>query len=100
MPYEHADGSIKCVTCTTCGWVHVAYSRAEAEAAVTQFNDYFVELSERKKNDYYGGKCSSIKDYENCNCGKNDFRPTKPGDCPDGCTLNPVIYEDKSDEVS
>ena len=100
MPRQNTEGHIQCVTCTTCGWVHVAYERQEALDAVDSFNLFYEGLSERKRDEYYGGRCSSIKDYEKCHCGSDTFRPSKPGDCPDGCTLNPVIYEDKSNEDS
>lgn len=99
---EDSNEHIQCVTCTKCGWVHVAYTREQAEACVKSFNDYFETLSVEKQNDYYGGTGSSLeKDYIGCNVCKNEtFRPSKDGDCPDGCTIGPVIYEEKSDEAS
>lgn len=99
---ENSEKHIQCVTCVKCGWVHVAYTREEAQKAVDSFNEYYDTLSVKKQNDYYGGENSSLeRSYIGCNVCKNEtFRPSEPGDCPDGCTIGPVIYEEKSDEVS
>jgi hypothetical protein len=84
-------------TCNKCDWVHFAVSRADAESEVARFNAYFDSLPKEKQELYYGGKNSSIEEYERClACGNSykDFRPAKHGDCPSGCTLNPIISED------
>lgn len=82
------------VTCTKCGWVHFAVTRAFAEAEVERFNTYFATLTKEEQDLYYSGEGSSIKSYEHCNlCSGKDFRPSQPDDCPDGCTIGPVIYE-------
>lgn len=83
------------VTCSKCGWVHFAVTRKRAEEEVAAFNAYFAALSPQQQQDYYGGTGSSLDRYEACWCGSTQFQPSKPGDCPDGCTLNPVIYEEK-----
>jgi hypothetical protein len=82
------------VTCNKCNWVHVEVTRKAAEQDVKRFNEYFNSLTKEKQNFYYGGKGSSIESYEHCMSCNNkytDFRPSKPGDCPNGCTLNPII---------
>jgi hypothetical protein len=98
---SEAGAHIKCgtdtgpdsVTCVKCGWVHMPYTRAEAQAEVDQFNAWFVQQTDETKANY-GGKQSTVKDYEGCDrCGGLEFRPFKSGDCPDGCTIGPVIYE-------
>ena len=91
---------IKELTCNKCGWVHFAVSREFAENEVKTFNEYFNTLTEDKQQQYDGGKCSSIKQYENCFfCGNNytNFREFQEGDCPDGVTLGPIIDEDYDD---
>lgn len=85
-------------TCNKCGWVHFAVTRGAAEAEVELFNSYYATLTPEKQQDYYGGKTSSIKNYEHCFFCSNiftNFRVFKPGDCPDGCTISPIIEEVK-----
>lgn len=83
------------VTCTNCGWVHFAVTRKHAEQEVAKFNEYYDTLSKEKQDEYYGGKNAIIGNYTGCfACKKNDFRPSKDGDCPNGCTIQPVIYEE------
>lgn len=83
------------VTCLNCGWVNAGVTRAHAEAEVSKFNDYFDTLSAEDQQEYYGGKRSTIEQYEGCFfCKGTTFRPSEPGDCPDGCTIQPAIYEE------
>lgn len=81
------------VTCNKCNWVSFAVTRQEAEQQIATFNKYFETLSKQQQQDYYGGKGSSIDNYTCLYCNGSDFRPSQDGDCPDGCTINPVIYE-------
>lgn len=79
-------------TCIKCGWVHMAYSREFAEQEVARFNDFYYSVSENVKEHYKGP--SSIDNYTGCRvCGGNEFRESRAGDCPDGCTISPVIWE-------
>jgi len=79
------------VTCVKCGWVHMAYTRAEAQAEVDQFNSWFVQQTDEVK-EHFGSKQSKIENYEGCDrCGGTAFRTFKAGDCPDGVTIGPVI---------
>ncbi len=84
---------MKSVTCNKCGWVWMEVSRDHAENEVRKFNLYFDGLSKKEQDDYYGGNKSSIKHYDGCHCGNSykNFRDFKPGDCPDGCTISPII---------
>lgn len=87
---------MKEVTCNKCGWVHFAVSREFAEKQVEEFNQYFDSLSVGDRNDFYGGKKSTIRSYEHCFFCDNtykDFRPSKDGDCPLGCTIQPIIQD-------
>ena len=82
-------------TCNKCGWVHFDVTRKFAEAEVKDFNEYFDGLDEAGKG-FFGNKKSRIETYEKCfHCGGawTDFRPFKDGDCPQGCTLQPIIYD-------
>lgn len=83
-------------TCNRCGWVHCGVTRAYAEDAVARFNAYF-DAAEQNVKDMFGNTHARIDDYEKCfHCGGTytDMRKARPGDCPDGCTLQPVITEE------
>ena len=44
----------------------------------------------------FGNKPASIHEYEHCglcNGPHTDMREFTAGDCPDGCTLGPIIVE-------
>jgi hypothetical protein len=86
----------KAVTCLGCGWVHMEVSREYAEAEVKKFNEFFYSLSKEEQNDYYGGNASSVAHYEQCHCGNSykNFRDSEPGDCPNGCTIGPIIRKE------
>lgn len=79
------------VTCNTCGWVSVGVSREYAEREVKAFNDYFDKQNDDVRQ-AYGNRRASINNYVCLCCGRLDFRLAEKGDCPDGVTLNPVIY--------
>jgi hypothetical protein len=86
------------VTCKNCGWVHMAYSRAMAEDQVANFNRYFYSLSTEQQEENYGGHPSDIAHYEHCQrChgSYRHFRLSLAGDCPDGCTISPVLHFDE-----
>lgn len=86
------------VTCKKCRWVHMGVTRAFAEAEVQRFNEYFATLDTQQRETYYNNKPSQIENYIGCRrCGGTEFRPSLPDDCPEGVTLNPVVYEEKSD---
>ena len=84
---------MKTVTCNKCGWVWFQVSREHAVKQVAEFNIYFESLSKQEQNDYYGGRGAVLERYESCWCGNSykNFRDSKPGDCPDGCTISPII---------
>lgn len=82
------------VTCIKCGWVSFSVSRKYAEEQIKKFSDYFDSLSKEKQKEFYNGKKFSLKDYSCMLCGGLKFRKFQNGDCPDGCTLNPVICEE------
>lgn len=82
-------------TCNHCGWVHMGVTRQFAENAVAEFNIFF-ETQTPEVREMYGNKPASITAYEHCfRCGgpHTDMRESKAGDCPDGCTLQPIIVE-------
>lgn len=83
-------------TCKKCGCVHFGVTRQFAENAVREFNDYYETLTPEKQQDYYKGKKAHILSYEVCfNCGEpnTNFRASKPSDCRDGSTIQPIIEE-------
>jgi len=60
------------------------------------FNNHNLVFKKDQK-EFYGGHGASIKFYESCWCGNphTNFRLSKPEDCPTGCTINPIIFEEK-----
>lgn len=91
----HTEVDLKEVTCLNCGWVHMAYSRAEAEAELANFNAYYDKLTPEQREDYYGSiEGSTIEQYERCHrCGGSykNFRESCQGDAPNGVTIGPII---------
>ena len=82
-------------TCKTCGQVAFAVSRQFAEYEVKRFNDFFETLNGGDRESF-GNRKASMAIYERCTvCGGSydNFRVSKLGDCPTGCTLSPIIYE-------
>jgi hypothetical protein len=80
------------VTCLECGWVHFAVTRESAERAVADFNAYY-DAWPKETQEMYGGP-ADIKNYLSCWCGSQSFRKAEAGDCPDGVTIGPVIWEE------
>jgi hypothetical protein len=81
----------KNVTCVNCGTVYFPLTKAEAELEVKKYNEFYDGLSQKQRSHYNGP--SSIDKYMGCKCGNGKFRPFKKGDCPDGVTIQPVIWE-------
>jgi hypothetical protein len=84
------------VTCKSCGWVYMGVSRDYAEREVSRFNEYYRTLSPLEQRELYGGRPSSVKNYEHCTrCGSHytNFRVSRADDCPNGCTTNPIIWD-------
>lgn len=82
-------------TCLKCGWVAFGITREHAEDQVSKFNDFFDKASQATRN-MYGNRPTSIAEYSHCFfCGgpHTNFRDAKPGDCPDGVTMQPIIVE-------
>jgi hypothetical protein len=78
------------VTCTSCGWVHFARTRADVEREVAEFNVFYESSSDEVRAMY--GRMARVSDQESCFCcGRREFREFVEGDCPIGCTLQGVI---------
>ncbi len=83
-------------TCNKCGWVHFGVTSDFAEAEVKRFNEMYDELTAAEKERYYGSNPASMASYEKCSrCGNTykDFRESKEDDCPNGCTIGPIIID-------
>lgn len=83
-------------TCLSCGWVHFGVTRQYAEDQVARFNEYFSTLSPEVQQSFYGGHGATLDDYLRCGlCSGSftNFRDAVEGDCPDGCTIGPIIHE-------
>jgi hypothetical protein len=88
--------SFKEVICP-CGNVAFEVTRLYAEDEVARFNEFYKMLPEDKQEEYYGGHCSDISNYEECIvCGRSykEFREAKEEEIPFGSTLNPVIRKE------
>lgn len=84
-------------TCNACGWVHMGVTREYAEKQVADFNAYVRSLPEDVHKKYWGGRFASIDDYATCGrCGGpwHNTRPSIKGDCPMGCTIGPILWEE------
>ncbi len=90
--------SLRDVTCNSCGWVYVAVSLDYATDQITKFNKFFSTLPKEVQINLYGGNGASLKEYLHCWCGNSykNFRDFKPGDCPDGCTIGPILDRDEN----
>jgi hypothetical protein len=99
MARPDADGeasALQEVTYRRCGRVHIAVSRAYAEAAAASFNDYMAAMAAAslETREAFANRLISVADYERCRgCGgtHKDFRLARTGDAPAGCTLNPIL---------
>jgi hypothetical protein len=90
---DGGPGALREVTCQRCGRVHVAVSRAHAEAEAASFNEHMAAASAETWK-AFGNRLASVADYERCRgCGGSytNFRPARPGDAPAGCTLDPIL---------
>lgn len=79
------------VTCVRCRRVSRAKTREEAEQQVAESNAWIDSLP---ADEQLRQTRASIDMYRCLGCGGTNFRPSEDGDCPDGVTLSPVIYED------
>lgn len=82
-------------TCNQCGWVAFSVTREFAVAEVERFNEFYRSSPPEVRECYSGP--SSVAHYECCHrCGNEhtNYRDSVEGDCPAGCTLNPIIVEE------
>lgn len=88
------------VTCNNCGWVHIAVTKKYAKDQTNQFGDW-IDSQNGETRSYYGLKAGDkydrhkhFRDYQHCfRCGGHykNFRESKDGDCPRGCTIGPIL---------
>ena len=67
--------------------------------AVKDFYDWFIVQPEETQKSYGGP--ATMDDYTFCFfCGNTykNFRPAKAGDCPNGCTIQPIALDDQEQE--
>ena len=90
------DENIKPVTCTHCSWVSMLVTREYANNQIKEFNEWFEKQSDATKK-HYSNTPSTIKNYACLVCGKfGPYRDYQEGDCPEGCTIGPVIDDPNS----
>lgn len=86
-------------TCLKCGRVAFGVSRQYAVGQARRFTRFIRSVYGQQVADQYGIKDPSNytqdwrKEYGRCGCGNSweNFRDAKEDDCPDGCTLSPII---------
>lgn len=84
-------------TCNQCGWVHFGVS----QDYVQKWKEEWEEYCKTKPDEWL--ECFGIKnrvppsveeEYHKCFCCRGphtNFREYKPGDCPDGCTIQGIL---------
>lgn len=86
-----ADAAPNAVTCTRCGRVGFAVSRAEAEQRIARHNRMRLESPE---NSRFWPNPTSLERYRCRGCGGwGPYRSARTGDCPSGATINPVLVD-------
>jgi len=83
-------------TCRKCGWVHFSVSKKFAETEVAAFNAWLSTQPDSIK-EQYPSRGAELSDYAFCDrCGQHwtGFCESLPGDCPDGVTIGPIIFEE------
>lgn len=84
------------VTCNGCGWVHFSVTKEYAQNEVDKYMEYYNTFTDEEKAKSRNPPV--VEDYEkcqHCNGSYLDFRPSKPGDYPAICTLNPILGKDE-----
>ena len=89
---------MKNLTCNKCNWISFGIPRATCLDEIERFNTYFETLTPEQQQEYYGGKKSSIENYNKCHkCGGShtDFRPTTEAEAAKifGSTTNPILVD-------
>lgn len=87
-------------TCNQCGWVHFGVTREQAVKAIADFNEFYDHQPATMQQCYASRAC--IEHYSCCDvCGgpHMNFRDSVPSDCPDGCTIGPIIVEVSNDDA-
>lgn len=86
-------------TCLNCGWVHFGVKRKYAENAVAKFNEYYEAQDDETKG-MFGGPSNIDQYLYCCKCegSYQNFRKAREDDCPEGCTLSPIIHEGVDDD--
>lgn len=93
------------VTCNNCGWVHFPVSKDYVQKQTQEFGDFWDAASKETKANYWNEKyrgpmpdlyprAEHAAGYKKCfKCGESykNFRESKEGDCPDGCTIGPIL---------
>lgn len=84
------------VTCNKCGWVHFAVTLEYVQQWKADWKQWCKEWDVKRLKGFgiKNRKPPSDKSYYRCFfCGNpyTDFRASKAGDCPDGCTIQPIL---------
>lgn len=84
----------KNVTCNKCGTVYMAVPRKFAEHEIEESANFRKSLTKEERKKYQSAL--TIASYEYCWCKNNykNFRNSKDGDCPDGCTISTIIQKE------
>lgn len=88
----------KNATCNKCGWVYFVVSREYIENWKKDWEVFWPTLDAQGKENYgLPNGPPTDKQYLKCWCGNSykNFRDSKPEDCPNGCTISPILDRDE-----
>jgi hypothetical protein len=93
------------LTCNNCGWVHFGVSREYVEKQTQEFGDYWDAADKETKESFWSRavrgpmpdlfpRAEHALGYtkcQRCRGSYTNFRESKEGDCPNGCTIGPIL---------
>jgi hypothetical protein len=97
------------VTCNNCGWVHVGVTAKYVLEQTASFGDYWDAADEHTRSSFWNEEVRGpmpdfyprnehADGYRKClRCGGiyTNFRDFKEGDCPEGCTIGPILMREQ-----
>lgn len=84
------------VTCLNCGWVHFSVSKDYVNNWQEEWKKYWPTL-DKEGREMFGlpdGPPGPEEEYYKCffcRGSYKNFRDSKLNDCPDGCTIQPIL---------
>jgi hypothetical protein len=84
------------VTCLNCGWVHFQVDTAYIDKWEADWKVFWAKSTEETREMYGCKDAPPTREEEylkcfNCNGSYKNFRDAREDDCPDGCTIQPIL---------